>query len=161
MLETLTINGLEMEPPDLGLGRAWQPIEHGYSDFANSPKLRGGDVVVPQARGQRGYDRVVDASIVSISMMMFGEVEPDGTPYLGDAYEGLWVNRDFFVASLGIGTVVPAVFTRGDVLPVLTGNVIPLDAGDWRLHDQGCQATATFRLDLKILDGYLEEDASL
>lgn len=160
MIETLTINGLSMEPPDLGLGRAWQPVDHGYSDFANSPTMRGGDLVIPQARGQRGYERVVDATVVSISMMMFGEVEPDGTLYPGDAYEGLWVNRDYFMAGVTPGEIVTAVFTRGENLPVLTGDVIVLAAADWRLRPQTCLATATFRLDMKILAGYLDEDES-
>ena len=161
MIETMTINGLSMEPPDLGRGRPWQPVDQGYSDLANAPALRGGDVVMPGARGQRGYERVVDATIVSLSMMMFGEVAPDGELYPGDAYEGLWVNRDFFLASVAVGQIVPAVFTRGENLPVLTGDVIVLAAEDWRMRPQTCQATATFRLDIKLLGGYLEEEGSL
>lgn len=132
---------------------AWRCL--GYGDLFNGPAVRGDDLVMPSAVGARPYPRRVSASVVSLSMMVFGHVDKDGTP-IADPLEGLMANRDYLRTNLGLGDetgdgTVPAVFYRGS-LDNLAGDVTVLAMADWQ--NRGGKE-ATFRLDLSIPDGEL------
>lgn len=130
---------------------AWRVLS--YGDLFNGPQLRGRDLVMHGATGQRPYPRIVDASVVSLSLHVFGHRDQDGVA-IADPLIGLMQHRDYLRANLGLGLTtgdgtVPAVFHR-DTLDDLAGDVTVLAIADWR-NRGGFEAT--FRLDLSIPDG--------
>lgn len=132
---------------------AWRCLS--YGDLFSAPPVRGGDLVMPGAVGQRPYPRVIDAAVKSLSMLVRGYVDQNGTP-IANALEGLMSNRAYLVANLGLGLstgdgTVAATFHRGG-LASLTGTVTVLAIADWQ-NIGGREAT--FRLDLSIPDGEL------
>jgi hypothetical protein len=153
----LEVNGVPLDT------HAWMVLEGGYDDLLNSPQLRGADVVMPQARGRRTYPRIVDATPVSISMLIIGEVDEDGVP-MADPLDGLFIHRDYLRDNLGIaedadpttGTVV-ATWVRGTTLPALAGEVVVVGLFDFATMAGGF---ATVRLDLILAEGGFTEGGS-
>lgn len=132
---------------------AWRCLS--YADLLSGPAVRGGDLVMPGAAGQRPYPRIIDATVKSFSLHVFGYLAQDGTP-ITDPLEGLITHRDYLLANLGLGEstgdgTVPAVFHRGS-LDDLAGDVTVVALTDWQTL-RGREAT--FRLDLSIPDGEL------
>lgn len=131
----------------------WRCLD--YSDLLNGPALRGTDRLLDGAPGQRAKRRRVDATVISLSIVVFGHVDKDGTP-IADPLLGLIQNRDYLRSNLGLaessgdGTVT-ATFYR-DSLSDLTGDVTVLAMTDWQT---AYGKEATFRLDLSIPAGEL------
>lgn len=156
-----TLNGVSLDTP------AWQVIDSGYDQLLNTPQLRGTDVVLPGAHGQRAYPRLLDATVVSFPLLIVGSVDTDGDP-IADPFQGMFQHRDYLHDNLGLpGTsgvdadrgTVPLVFVRGGSLPNLTGEVTFLGLLDWVTID-GETGQAMARIDVSIPDGELVEAGS-
>lgn len=137
----------------------WRVIEGGYDELLNCPALRGSDLVMPGVPGRRPYPRLIDASIVSIPMVIGGATDQDGTPY-SDPLVGLLTNRDYLrdntgFAAGGDGTVT-FTFNRG-TLPDWSGPVTNLGFNGFTKIGR---YDAMVRLDLSIPDGELAEVGS-
>lgn len=134
---------------------AWRCL--GYGDLFNGPRVRGTDLTMPGAVGVRPYPRLVDATVVSLSLHVFGHLDQDGGS-IANPLEGLITHRDYLRTNLGLGLTtgdgtVPATFHRGS-LDSVVGDVTVLGIEDWR-NRGGIEAT--FRLDLSIPDGEFAE----
>lgn len=141
---------------------AWRVVEGGYDELLNCPALRGADLVMFGSQGRRGYPRIIDATVISIPLLVSGEFDEDGTP-IANKREGLYEHRDYLRANLGLAAdsdpdrgTVPFVFNRGS-LADWTGDVTFLGFNGWTSigrHD------AMVRIDLSIPDGELAEAGS-
>lgn len=132
---------------------AWRCLS--YGDLFSAPAVRGDDRILPGAPGRRAYKRVVDATVKSLSMQVFGYKDQDGGA-IADPLEGLLTHAAYLRANLGLAEstgdgTVPATFHRGS-LGNLTGDVTVLAITDWQ-NIGGREAT--FRLDLSIPAGEL------
>lgn len=151
----LVVNGIPLDT------YAWRVIEGGYDDLLNTPALRGGDLVMPGARGVRAYPRIITVTPASISMMIDGSVDEDGVA-TADAVDGMFTHRDYLRENLGIADdaadadrgTVPATWVRGSTLPEMDADITVLGIFDWRTYEGGF---ATCRLDLLIPDGEFSE----
>lgn len=139
---------------------AWRVVDSGYDDLLSCPALRGEDLVMHGAKGRRAYPRIIDATVVSIPMLITGAFDQDGDP-IENPRKGLFENRDYLRDNLGFADdsdrgTVPFIFYRDD-LPNWAGDVTFLGLNDWTTigrHD------AMARLDISIPDGELEETGS-
>lgn len=132
---------------------AWRCLS--YDDILNGPAVRGDDLVMPTAIGQRPYPRRIDRSVVALSMLVIGQYDEDGAEQ-ADPFATMFEHRDYLRANLGLGLesgdgTVPATFYRGSLDP-LEGDVTVLAMAEWQVLGRG---DATFRLDLSIPDGEL------
>lgn len=143
---------------------AWQVVQDGYDELLNCPALRGADVVMPGAQGRRAYPRVIDATVVSIPLLIIGSLTQDGTP-ISDEVEGMLTHRDYLRNNLGMpedadadrGTV-PFVFHRGGgTLADWEGDVTFLGLQGFTTLGGG---EALVRIDLSIPNGELQEAES-
>lgn len=150
----LLVNGVSLETA------AWFAPTGGYDDLLASPAVRGTDRVMPGARGVRSYRRIATATPVSVSLIVTGECDPNGTPYDLPRIEGLLTNRDLLRHELGLSIdqvtrdgLVPARFERGS-LPAWEGEVTVVGLADWQTLSED---TGAVRLDLLIPAGELVE----
>jgi hypothetical protein len=132
---------------------AWRVLS--YGDLFSAPAVRGDDRIMPGAPGRRALRRLVDATVKSLSLHVYGWRDQDGGA-IADPLEGLLTHAAYLRANLGLGLTtgdgtVPAVFHRGS-LANLTGDVTVLAISDWQ-NVGGREAT--FRLDLSIPAGEL------
>lgn len=142
---------------------AWQVVEGGYDELLNTPALRGEDLTMPGAQGVRSYPRIIDATIVSIPLLVVGSLTEDGEA-ISDPFEGMLQHRDYLRANLGLagdgdaarGTV-PFVFHRGGSLNDWEGEVTFLGLFGWTSMGGG---DAMVRIDLSIPNGELVEAGS-
>lgn len=141
---------------------AWRTITGGYDELLNTPALRGEDLVMPGAAGRRPYPRILDATTVSIPMLLTGEFDEDGNPTTNPR-AALLFHRDYLRANLGLAAdgdpddgTVPFVLHRND-LADWSGPVTFLGIhGFTKLGDRN----AMMRLDLSIPDGELADTGS-
>lgn len=140
---------------------AWRTVGSGYDELLNTPALRGSDLVMPGAQGRRPYQRIIDATTVSIPMTITGLTDQDGNATANPKAALLW-HRDYLRNHLGLaddaaadGTVT-FVFHRDD-LPDWTGPVTFLGLAGWTTLGR---YDAMVRLDLSIPDGELAETGS-
>lgn len=150
------LNGIPLET------YAWRTITGGYDELLNTPALRGDDLVMPGAVGRRPYPRILDATTVSIPMVLTGTVDEDGAA-TANPRVALLFHRDYLRNNLGLAAdgdpddgTVPFVFHRNG-LADWSGTVTFLGVrGFTKLGDRD----AMMRLDLSIPDGELAETGS-
>lgn len=133
---------------------AWRCLS--YGDLFSGPAVRGSDLVMPGVAGARPYPRQVAATVVSLSIHVFGWLAQDGSS-ISDPLVGLATHRDYLRANLGLGLTtgdgtVAATFHRGGAPADQTGYVHVLAMAEWQ-NVGGKEAT--FRLDLSIPAGEL------
>lgn len=149
-----TINGVALDT------YAWRVVDSGYDELLNTPALRGDDMILPTASGRRAYTRVIDATVVSIPLLVIGGYDQDGVPKT-DPVKGMLEHRAYLRSNLGLpgatgidanrGTV-PMVFVRGTGLGNLTGQVTFLGLFGWQTVGHG---EAMVRIDISIPAGEL------
>jgi hypothetical protein len=81
--EYATIAGVPLATPAWTLINLWE--------LWTPPTVRGTDVVMPGAEGQRPYPRTIDATRRQLQLVIYGDVDWEGTP-VTDARAGLWTN---------------------------------------------------------------------
>lgn len=133
---------------------AWRCLS--YGPLFSGPAVRGDDLVMPGAAGRRPYPRIKDATVVSLSMHVYGWRDQAGAA-ITVPLVGLATHRDYLRANLGIGSLtgngtVATTFHRGGAPADQTGYVHVLAMADW--ENVGGRE-ATFRLDLSIPAGEL------
>lgn len=129
---------------------AWHTFGSGYDELLNSPAVYGGDIRIPGAKGVYPLDRIIDATPVSVPLLIDGRVDEDGAP-MPTPELGIFEHRDYLNGALAIGKVVPAVFYRG-TLPALSGDVTVLGLRGWTTLGR---FEAMARLDLLVPAGEL------
>lgn len=141
---------------------AWRTVGTGYDELLSTPSLRGIDLIMHGARGRRPYPRIIDATVVSIPMLISGQHDQDGVA-TANPRAALLDHRDYLRANLGLAEdgdpddgTVPFVFHRDD-LPDWAGDVTFLGLNGWTTLGR---SDAMVRLDLSIPDGELAETGS-
>lgn len=130
---------------------AWRVMAGGYDAVLETPALRGRDLVMPGAQGVRPYPRYIDATTVSIGLVIDGKYDPDGAPK-ANPVTGMFQNRDYLEANLGIANdaadanrgTVAFTFVRAG-LSTLTADVVVIGLRGWQTKGNGL---ALVRLDL-------------
>lgn len=129
----------------------WRAMAGGYDALLETPALRGRDLVMPGAQGVRPYPRYVDATTVSIGLVIDGKFTENGSVN-ADPVKGMFQNRDYLEANLGIANdaadadrgTVAFTFVRAG-LSTLTADVVVLGLRGWQTKGNG---VALVRLDL-------------
>lgn len=141
---------------------AWQAMEDGYDDLLNTPQLRGEDLTLPGASGERPFPRVAGSLLVAVPLVIDGTRDQDGDP-ISNPRLGVRDHLRYLNANLGIASdgdpddgTVPAEFHWEDG-EVWQGDVIVLGLND--VVTLG-RTGAMVRLDLKFPDGSMEEAGS-
>lgn len=83
--ELLSIDGVPLSTP------AWDVLD--YSDLLNGAPTRGADITVSSRRGNIARRRTLDASEASISLVIYGDRDPEGNAH-ADVRSGLLSNID-------------------------------------------------------------------
>lgn len=83
--ELLSIDGVPLSTP------AWDVLD--YSDLLNGAPIRGADITVSGKRGNIARRRTLDASEASISLVIYGDRDPEGNAH-ADVRSGLLSNID-------------------------------------------------------------------
>lgn len=84
-IEVLSIDGVPLSTP------AWNVLD--YADLLNGAPTRGADITVSGKRGNIARRRNLDSSEASISLVIYGDKDPEGTPH-ADVRSGLLSNID-------------------------------------------------------------------
>lgn len=94
---------------------AWQVTN--IAVLFDHPSLRGSDRTMPGAAGRRALPRVVDATVYTLGLEVWGQRDVDGA-VIADPVAGLVQHLDYLRANLGLAEssgdgTVPAIFHRG------------------------------------------------
>lgn len=85
--------------------------------LADDQAVRGSDRILPGAAGRRALPRVLDATVYTLGLEIWGQVDVDGAA-IADPGAGLIAHLDYLKANLGLAAgsadgTVPAELHRG------------------------------------------------